>query len=135
MKKISLTPSVLQDSDSSQPRSGGPMLPSEVMHRQEEDHKRTREEMGTLEDGKMPVRLSHPQTVVRLGMAGQQNYARSRCRTTTVEPDQLDEKVAQVCWHLALSSFASIIVQYPTPSTGLARAMTRRRSVSGYTGC
>jgi hypothetical protein len=73
------------------------MLPSEVIHRQEEDHKGTREEMGALESGKMPVRLSHPQTVVR--MVGQQNYARSRSRTTTVEPDQLDEKVSQVCWH------------------------------------
>ena len=74
------------------------MLPSEAMHRQKEYGKRSREEIGALEDGKiMPVRLSHPQTVVR--MAGLQDYATSRSRTTTVEPDQLDEKVAQVCWH------------------------------------
>ena len=51
-KKISLTPSVLQDNDSSQPRSGGPLLPSEVMNRQEEDRKRTREEIGALEDAR-----------------------------------------------------------------------------------
>ena len=88
MKKISLTPSVLHDSDSLQPRFDGPMLPSEVMHRQKEDRKRSREEIGALEDGKIiPIRLSHPQTVVQ--MAGQQNYATSRIRTTTVEPDQL----------------------------------------------
>jgi hypothetical protein len=54
-KKISLTPLVVQDNDSgqpSQPRSGGPLLPSEVMHRQEEDRKRTREEIGALEDAR-----------------------------------------------------------------------------------
>ena len=72
MKKINLTPSVLQDRNSLQPRSGGPMFSSEVMHRQEGDLKRTREEIGALEDGKMLVRQSYPQS---------------------------DEKVAQVCWY------------------------------------
>ena len=55
-KKISLTPLVLQDTNQSsrqaQPRSGGPMLPSEVMNRQDEDRKRTREEIGALEDAR-----------------------------------------------------------------------------------
>lgn len=52
-KKITLTPLVVQDNNlQAQPRSGGPMLPSEVMHRQEEDRKRTREEIGALEDAR-----------------------------------------------------------------------------------
>jgi hypothetical protein len=53
-KKISLTPLVVQDNNQrqAQPRSGGPMLPSEVMNRQEEDRKRTREEIGALEDAR-----------------------------------------------------------------------------------
>ncbi len=55
-KKISITPLVLQDNDQSsrqaQPRSGGPMLPSEVMQRQEDERKRTREEIGALEDAR-----------------------------------------------------------------------------------
>lgn len=60
-----------------------PMLPSEVMHCQKEDHNQTREDIGALEDGKMPV------------------------RTTTVELDQLDGKVTQVCWHSFLSPLES----------------------------
>ena len=96
------------------------MLPSEVIHCQEEDRKRSHEEIGALEDGKMPVWLSHPQTVERMG--GQQNYARGRSRTTTVEPDQLDEKVAQVCRQLGIqfvrlysrnSLMRTFIVQLP----------------------
>ena len=51
-KKITLTPLVVQDNNQAQPRSGGPMLPSEVMQRQEEDRKRTREEIGALEDAR-----------------------------------------------------------------------------------
>ena len=54
-KKISLTPLVVQDTDQrgqAQPRSGAPLLPSEVMQRQEEDRKRTREEIGALEDAR-----------------------------------------------------------------------------------
>ena len=53
-KKISLTPLVVQDNNQrqAQARSGGPMLPSEVMNRQEEDRKRTREEIGALEDAR-----------------------------------------------------------------------------------
>jgi hypothetical protein len=48
------TPLVVQDNNQrqAQPRSGGPMLLSEVMQRQEEDRKRTREEIGALEDAR-----------------------------------------------------------------------------------
>ena len=56
-KKISMTPSVAQDNNQRgqalkqpQPRSVGPMLPSEVMLRQEEERKRTREEIEALEE-------------------------------------------------------------------------------------
>lgn len=57
-KKISLTPLVVQDNNQhqAQPRPGGPMLPSELMHRQEEDRKRTREEIGALEDARKKVK-------------------------------------------------------------------------------
>lgn len=62
-KKISLTPLVVQDNNQRgqpsrqvQPRSGGPMLPSELMQRQEEDRKRTREEIGALEDARKKVK-------------------------------------------------------------------------------
>ena len=55
-KKISLTPLVVQDNNQAsrqaQPRSVAPLLPSEVMQRQEEDRKRTREEIGALEDAR-----------------------------------------------------------------------------------
>ena len=54
-KKISLTPLVVQDNNQrgqAQPRAGAPLLPSEVMQRQEEDRKRTREEIGALEDAR-----------------------------------------------------------------------------------
>ena len=57
-KKISLTPLVVQDNNQAQPRSGGPMLPSEVMQRQEEDRKRTREEIGALEDARKKAKSS-----------------------------------------------------------------------------
>ena len=56
-KKISVTPLVAQDSGQRSqpprqalPRSSGPMLPSEVLQRQEDERKRTREEIGTLEE-------------------------------------------------------------------------------------
>jgi hypothetical protein len=55
-KKISITPLVVQDSSQhgqpprQAPRPGGPILPSEVMLRQEEERKRTREEIGALEE-------------------------------------------------------------------------------------
>lgn len=56
-KKISMTPLVAQDNDQrgqvpkqSQPRPAGPLLPSEVMLRQEEERKRTREEIEALEE-------------------------------------------------------------------------------------
>jgi hypothetical protein len=56
-KKITITPPVVQDSSpraqparQAPPRSGGPLLPSEVMHRQEEERKRTREEIEALEE-------------------------------------------------------------------------------------
>ena len=56
-KKISMTPLVAQDNDQRgqaprqpQPRPIGPMLPSEVMQRQEEERKRTREEIEALEE-------------------------------------------------------------------------------------
>jgi Ras association (RalGDS/AF-6) domain len=53
-KKISLTPLVVQDK--AQARSAGPMLPSELMQQQEEDRKRTREEIGALEDARKKVK-------------------------------------------------------------------------------
>ncbi|KAI9512773.1 hypothetical protein F5148DRAFT_1007792 [Russula earlei] len=56
-KKLTMTPLLVQDnnqrSQSSRqaaPRSSGPLLPSEVMQRQEEERKRTREEIGALEE-------------------------------------------------------------------------------------
>jgi hypothetical protein len=56
-KKIIVTPLVAQDhSQRSQqprqtpPRSGGPLLPSKVIQREEEERKRTREEIGALEE-------------------------------------------------------------------------------------
>lgn len=56
-KKISMTPSVAQDNNQRgqalrqpQPRTVGPLLPSEVMLRQEEERKRTREEIEALEE-------------------------------------------------------------------------------------
>jgi Ras association (RalGDS/AF-6) domain len=56
-KKITMTPLVAQDNSQlsqpprqAPPRSGGPMLPSQVMQRQEEERKRTREEIGALEE-------------------------------------------------------------------------------------
>jgi len=56
-KKLSMTPLLVQDNNQrsqpprqAQPRSAGPMLPSEVMHQQEEERKRTREEIGALEE-------------------------------------------------------------------------------------
>ena len=56
-KKITITPAVVQDNSpraqqarQAPPRSGGPLLPSEVMQRQEEDRKRTREEITALEE-------------------------------------------------------------------------------------
>lgn len=53
-KKMSMTPLLVQDNNQpprqAQPRPTGPMLPSEVMHRQEEERKRTREEIGALEE-------------------------------------------------------------------------------------
>ncbi|KAI0250595.1 hypothetical protein BJV78DRAFT_1218799 [Lactifluus subvellereus] len=56
-KKISMTPLVAQDSSQRSqlprqgpPRTSGPMLPSEVLQRQEDERKRTREEIGALEE-------------------------------------------------------------------------------------
>ena len=56
-KKITMTPLVAQDSSQRSqllrqgpPRTGGPMLPSEVLQRQEDDRKRTREEIEALEE-------------------------------------------------------------------------------------
>ena len=56
-KKLSMTPLFVQDNNQrgqptrqAPPRSSGPMLPSEVMQRQEEERKRTREEIGALEE-------------------------------------------------------------------------------------
>jgi len=53
-KKISMTPLLVQDnsppSRQAPSRTGGPMLPSQVMQRQEEERKRTREEIGALEE-------------------------------------------------------------------------------------
>jgi len=56
-KKLSMTPLLVQDNNQrsqparqAQPRSTGPLLPSEVMQRQEEERKRTREEIGALEE-------------------------------------------------------------------------------------
>ncbi|KAI0059360.1 hypothetical protein BV25DRAFT_1889997 [Artomyces pyxidatus] len=47
-KKISVTPSIVRTE--LQPQSTGPMLPSAVMQRQEEERKRTREEIEALEE-------------------------------------------------------------------------------------
>lgn len=56
-RKVSLTPAVARDSkpevQSQQPQQTGPLLPSTIMQQQQEDRKRTREEIEALED---PVR-------------------------------------------------------------------------------
>ena len=56
-KKLSMTPLFVQDNNQrsqpirqAPPRSSGPMLPREVMQRQEEERKRTREEIEALEE-------------------------------------------------------------------------------------
>ena len=53
-KKPSMIPLPVQDNNQqprqAPPRSGGPLLPSQVMQRQEEERKRTREEIGALEE-------------------------------------------------------------------------------------
>lgn len=56
-KKLSMTPLLVQDNNQrsqpprqAPPRPTGPMLPSEVMQRQEEERKRTREEIEALEE-------------------------------------------------------------------------------------
>jgi hypothetical protein len=66
-KKISMTPLVAQDNNQRgqalrqpQPRPIGPMLPSEVMHRQEEVRKRTREEIEALEEAARKKAKSPP---------------------------------------------------------------------------
>ncbi|KAI0269365.1 hypothetical protein BC834DRAFT_1017379 [Gloeopeniophorella convolvens] len=58
-KKITMTPSVARDSPQrnepsrqAQAQAEGPILPSEVMQRQEEERKRVREEIGSLEDAR-----------------------------------------------------------------------------------
>ena len=62
-KKMTITPSVVQDNSQhgqplrqAPPRPGGPMLPSELMQRQEEDRKRTREEIEALETARKKVK-------------------------------------------------------------------------------
>ncbi|KAH9180081.1 hypothetical protein EDB89DRAFT_1924760 [Lactarius sanguifluus] len=66
-KKISMTPLVAQDNSQRsqvprqlQPRLAGPMLPSEVMHQQEEERKRTREEIEALEEAARKKAKSPP---------------------------------------------------------------------------
>lgn len=51
-KKLTVTPLLVQDDNQrgQPPRASGPMLPSEVMQRQEEERKRTREEIEALEE-------------------------------------------------------------------------------------
>ncbi|KAK7684558.1 hypothetical protein QCA50_012505 [Cerrena zonata] len=53
-KKLSLTPSVARDPSAQQQlqsqQPGGPLLPSAIMHQQQEDRKRTREEIEALEE-------------------------------------------------------------------------------------
>jgi len=51
-KKLTVTPLLVQDNDQrgQPPRVSGPLLPSEVMQRQEEERKRTREEIEALEE-------------------------------------------------------------------------------------
>jgi hypothetical protein len=75
-KKISITPLVVQDSSQrgqpprqAAPRTVGPLLPSEVMQRQEEDRKRTREEIEALEEAARKKAKSPPSSRTNSGPA------------------------------------------------------------------